>query len=135
MKLYLKNVNISNDYDELLCDYSCNKKTKTISVPEGEPIFKNVRVAEGEPIFKNVRVPEGELIYKNETVPEGEPKYKKKVILQGDRIEHPDYIKENNLKLDYKFYISNQIMNPVRQVLDISMSPEKSKQLFNIFLQ
>ena len=32
MKLYLKNVNISNDYDdyhELLCDYSCNKKTKT----------------------------------------------------------------------------------------------------------
>lgn len=30
MKLYLKNVNISDNYDELLCDYSCNKKTKTI---------------------------------------------------------------------------------------------------------
>ncbi len=124
-----------------------NKKTKTISVAEGEPIFKNVRVAEGEPIFKNVRVAEGEpifknvrvaegeLIYKNETVPEGEPKYKKKIILQGDRIEHPDYIKEKKLKLDYKFYISNQIMNPVKQVLDISMSPEESKELFNKFLQ
>ena len=66
---------------------------------------------------------------------QGEPKYKKKIILQGDRIEHPDYIKEKKLKLDYKFYISNQIMNPVKQVLDISMSPEESKELFNKFLQ
>ena len=46
-----------------------------------------------------------------------------------------DYIKEKKLKLDYKFYISNQIMNPVKQVLDISMSPEESKELFNKFLQ
>jgi DNA polymerase elongation subunit (family B) len=97
-------------------------------IPDGQ--FKN-----GKDKFKTVKVPEGELIYKNETVPEGEPKYKKRIILQGERIEHPDYIKEKNLKLDYKFYISNQIMNPVRQVLDISMSPEESKQLFNIFLQ
>ena len=93
-------------------------------IPDGQ--FKN-----GKDKFKTVKVPEGELIYKNEKVPEGEPKYKKKVILQGERIEHPDYIKEKKLPLDYKFYISNQIMNPVKQVLDISMSPEESKELFN----
>ena len=99
------------------------------SVPTGEyykkddilnmGFFKN-----GKPKTKKIRVDD-----------HSRPKVKKKVILQGDRIEHPDYIKENKKKLDYKFYISNQIMNPVRQVLDILMTPEKSKELFNIFLQ
>lgn len=36
--------------------------------------------------------------------------------LQGDRIEHPDYICSNNIKIDYSFYISNQIMKPVLQI-------------------
>ena len=66
---------------------------------------------------------------------QGEPVFKKRIILQGERIEHPDYIKENNKLLDYKFYISNQIMNPVRQVLDILMKPEESKELFNKFVK
>lgn len=39
-----------------------------------------------------------------------------KKALQGDRIETPTFIKENNLKIDYSFYISNQIMTPVQQV-------------------
>jgi DNA polymerase elongation subunit (family B) len=39
-----------------------------------------------------------------------------KVKLQGDRIEHPDYIKEHNLKPDYGFYITNQIMKPLIQI-------------------
>ena len=37
-------------------------------------------------------------------------------ILQGDRIENPQYIKDNNLNPDYKFYITNQIMKPVGQI-------------------
>lgn len=37
-------------------------------------------------------------------------------ILQGDRIEHPNYIRENNLKLDYEFYLTNQLMNPILQI-------------------
>jgi hypothetical protein len=37
-------------------------------------------------------------------------------MLQGDRIEHPDYIKERGLVPDYEVYISNQIMNPVVQI-------------------
>jgi hypothetical protein len=37
-------------------------------------------------------------------------------VLQGDRIEHPDYIREKGLRPDYTFYITNQIMNPVLQI-------------------
>ena len=40
----------------------------------------------------------------------------KKVALQGDRIEHPDYIREHGLKPDYNFYITNQILKPVCQI-------------------
>ena len=36
--------------------------------------------------------------------------------LQGNKIEHPNYIKEKKLKIDYGFYISNQIMKPVLQI-------------------
>ncbi len=43
-------------------------------------------------------------------------KTKKKVKLQGEKIEHPDYIKEHGLKPDYKIYITNQIMKPVMQI-------------------
>ena len=39
-----------------------------------------------------------------------------KKALQGEKIETPDYIRENNVKIDYSFYISNQIMKPVQQV-------------------
>lgn len=41
------------------------------------------------------------------------------VKLQGDRIEHPDFIKKNNLKPDYSFYITNQIMKPVMQIFNL----------------
>ena len=37
-------------------------------------------------------------------------------VLQGNRIEHIDYIREKNIKPDYKFYITNQIMKPVVQI-------------------
>jgi DNA polymerase elongation subunit (family B) len=46
-------------------------------------------------------------------------KTKGKVKLQGDRIEHPDFIKKNNLKPDYSFYITNQIMKPVIQIFNL----------------
>jgi len=51
-------------------------------------------------------------------------------VLQGDRIEDPEYIKKNKLDLDYEFYISNQIMNPVKQVLDLEMNAEETELLF-----
>ena len=80
-------------------------------------------------------------VYKNgkpkyKTVKEkGKEKLKKKKVLQGDRIEHPDFIKENKLNIDYKFYISNQIMNPVKQVLDLVKSEEETTKFFQRFIQ
>uniref|UniRef100_A0A6C0BF04 DNA polymerase n=1 Tax=viral metagenome TaxID=1070528 RepID=A0A6C0BF04_9ZZZZ len=44
------------------------------------------------------------------------PEKKGTKVLQGERIETPDFINANNLKPDYEFYITNQIMNPVLQV-------------------
>jgi len=41
---------------------------------------------------------------------------KDKKALQGEKIETPTFISENNLKIDYSFYITNQIMKPVQQV-------------------
>jgi DNA polymerase elongation subunit (family B) len=36
--------------------------------------------------------------------------------LQGDKIETPEFMTENKLKLDSTFYITNQIQNPVAQL-------------------
>ena len=42
-----------------------------------------------------------------------------KKALQGDKIEHPEYIKKNKIKIDYGFYITNQIMKPVQQIYSL----------------
>ena len=44
-----------------------------------------------------------------------------KGALQGERIETPQYIKKNNLQLDYEFYMTNQIMNPALQFLELAL--------------
>jgi hypothetical protein len=36
--------------------------------------------------------------------------------LQGDRIETPQFIRENELALDYRHYIQNQLKNPISQM-------------------
>jgi hypothetical protein len=56
-------------------------------------------------------------------------KGKEEKILQGDKIEHPEYIAKNKLKVDYKFYLNNQIMNPTVQFLEIVI--EDSEKMFN----
>ena len=53
-------------------------------------------------------------------------------ILQGDIIETPDYIKENNLEIDYLFYLTNQIMNPTLQFLQLV--DKESNKIFEIFI-
>ena len=51
---------------------------------------------------------------------------KGKVELQGDRVEDPGYVIKNKLEIDYLFYITNQIMKPSLQFLElISKNPEK----------
>ena len=56
---------------------------------------------------------------------------KNKKCLQGDKIELPSYIIENNLKLDYAHYITNQIMKPVQQIyaLVLDKIPEFNKNV------
>ena len=42
-----------------------------------------------------------------------------KKALQGERIETPDFIKENNIPINYAFYITNQIMKPIQQLFSL----------------
>lgn len=49
-----------------------------------------------------------------------------KTKLQGDMVEHPDYIIEHGLEIDYLVYITNQIMKPAIQFLEhIIEDPEE----------
>lgn len=49
--------------------------------------------------------------------------------LQGDKIETIEYIKENNIEIDYLHYITNQIMKPILQLYELSIEslPEYNK--------
>jgi DNA polymerase elongation subunit (family B) len=40
-------------------------------------------------------------------------------ILQGNKIETPIFIRENNLQIDYAHYITNQIMKPLSQLFGL----------------
>jgi DNA polymerase elongation subunit (family B) len=78
------------------------------------------RMGERDPGNKpqvNERVP-----YVYIEVPKDLPASAKKV-LQGDRIEHPDYVRTNitKVKPDYRFYITNQIMKPVTQLYALAL--------------
>lgn len=59
---------------------------------------------------------------------------KGKHVLQGDKIEHPEYIKKNNIRPDYTFYITNQIMKPVQQLFGLVLEDipgfEKKRRTF-----
>ena len=44
---------------------------------------------------------------------------KTKAKLQGEKIETPEFIRENKLQIDYEFYITNQIMKPILQVFSL----------------
>jgi DNA polymerase elongation subunit (family B) len=89
------------------------------SEPEPEPIVEiqnNLTESEQEQGVKKGRGRK-----KAPAKPKPAPKPKKvKVskikLLQGDKIETPKYISEKKLKIDYGFYITNQIMKPVQQV-------------------
>ena len=59
-----------------------------------------------------------------------------KGALQGDKIEHPDYIKKERLQLNYSFYITNQIMKPVQQLFALVLEQlpafQKKKGQFEV---
>jgi DNA polymerase elongation subunit (family B) len=41
--------------------------------------------------------------------------------LQGDKIETPEFIVDNNLKIDYIYYITNQLMKPLQQLFGLAI--------------
>jgi len=45
-----------------------------------------------------------------------------KGIIQAHRVEHPNYVNEHNIPLDYKYYIENQIMKPVLQLYILNIT-------------
>jgi DNA polymerase elongation subunit (family B) len=48
-----------------------------------------------------------------------------KKALQGERIETPDYILKNKVKINYAFYITNQIMKPLQQLFALVLEDMK----------
>jgi DNA polymerase elongation subunit (family B) len=44
-----------------------------------------------------------------------------KKALQGEKIETPEFILDNKLKIDYIFYITNQLMKPLQQLLGLAL--------------
>ena len=67
----------------------------------------------------------------NDRIPYAYVEPKGKVTLQGDRVETPEYIIENKLKLDYLFYITNQIKTPALKFLDLLI--ENAEAIFREF--
>lgn len=47
-------------------------------------------------------------------------------ILQGDILEHPDYIREEKLVIDYKYYLDHQIEKPCMQLFALTMDNPES---------
>jgi DNA polymerase elongation subunit (family B) len=75
------------------------------------------RIGEREPGNKPTSGDRVPFVY---IVTKAPPKGKK--VLQGDRIETPTFIKENNLQIDYSFYITNQIMKPLLQLFGLVLN-------------
>jgi len=67
----------------------------------------------------------------NDRIPYVYIETKEKVALQGDRIETPEFILDNNLKPDYLFYITNQIMKPVAQIYSLIVEDLKGFKFGN----
>ena len=44
-----------------------------------------------------------------------------KRALQGEKIETPSFIHDNDMKIDYAFYITNQIMKPILQLFALAV--------------
>jgi len=56
----------------------------------------------------------------------------KKKMLQGELIETPAFIKQNNKEVDYLFYMTNQIQNPASQFLELV--DDKINELFQEYI-
>lgn len=82
------------------------------------------RIARRDPMnhpIVNDRIP-FVYIYNGKTEGKVDNKNKKK---QSEMVEHPDFIREQNLVVDYIYYVTNQIMKPAKQFLILTIDPTK----------
>ena len=49
--------------------------------------------------------------------------HKNPKALQGEKIEHPQYVVQNRMRIDYAFYITNQLMKPLQQLFGLALEP------------
>ena len=52
----------------------------------------------------------------------------KKKALQGEKIETPEFIQQEKLKIDYDFYITNQLMKPLQQLFGLAVDKIMEKK-------
>jgi hypothetical protein len=43
--------------------------------------------------------------------------------LLGDKIETPDFVQAQGIKIDYTYYITNQLMKPLQQLFGLALIP------------
>ena len=79
----------------------------------------------GNKFAPNDRVPYAFIIHPNPS----------KDHLQGDKIETPDFIRQNKLNINYEMYLTNQIMKPVAQIFDLVEGFENTEQMFDNFIK
>lgn len=68
----------------------------------------------------------------NDRIPYVYIETKEEPLLQGDRVESPEYIIQHKLKIDYLFYITNQIMKPALKFLELIV--ENADSIFKSFI-
>ena len=68
----------------------------------------------------------------NDRIPYVYIETKHKCKLQGEKVETPAYVIENGLKIDFLFYITNQIMKPAMQFLELIA--ENPNDIFKMYI-
>lgn len=101
--------------------YKPDKKTGNVHVAH---VILAKRVAKRDP---------GNAFQTNERVQYCFIQKKGKNLLQGEMIETPSFIKNNNLKLDYTYYIQKQLKNPIEQLFEY-IDYDKVKKIFEKIL-
>lgn len=111
-------------------DFTLSKTLKAISsykFPDRLPhVGLAMRVAKRDPgnaFSSNERVPYCFIQVKNE----------QDVKLQADKVETPTYIKKNNIKLDFVYYIKKQLQNPIQQLFEY-IDHDRVKSMFKTTL-
>jgi len=100
--------------NQLTISKSLRADYKSVTLPAHKQLAN--RIAERDP--GNAPASGDRIPYVYISAPVGQEASK----LQGDRIEHPAFVKANKLSLDTKYYIQHQLLNPLAQLFSLCLS-------------